>query len=1048
MNDQRRKSLDEFSNESEQFERQFEQFQAGEGNESARADLIAKIVIWLQDCATQGRFIPSASPHRRAFRSLLGSWNSRLRAQGHFIEGIDNLADFDSDAGIVLRVDCPYPGLEPYTQSQRDSFFGREELVTSSVQHLEQQGNRILAIIGASGSGKSSVALAGILPRLMELHEGAWIFGKLTPGVRPLAEFAALVAQVIGLPDQATEIERGLTDKPGEALGRLAERCRGKTLMLLIDQFEELFTMCRDAGERSAFAQVLCSLSDPAVSINGFSCRILLTLRTDHLKHLEDHDPLKELHRRLVGEKNILWLSYIGFDDIKRAIKKPADEVGLRFVPEGLVDQLASQTAGPFNGLPLLQFSLRRLWDTRPKNQAGEPLDLVTRKMVEDLPDVAGALGKVADSIFATFTRSQKKLCERLLLELLVLDENFEAPLRRRRNEEELKGVLPKVLSSPPDPGEVDRVIEDLVRAGLLRRFGDGANAQLEVAHEALLRHWPQIYQLVTGAETKERLHLIKQIGRQAGDWTNHGKSRNYLILRGEQLNHARKYAADGWLAEAEAMAYVAACRSQQVKRTWYFLVKIFFVLGLSIFAYLYRQDENRRIAEMEKTQLDRIAKASELVSYGFYYLLQTDDSENARKNFEEANQVMQEQGIVAKLGLGLIFMKNLNYEEARSCFEEVISLTLKRENRKSSKQDPLLYTYYYYLGKSCNALNKHADAIDAFESAKALMEKRNPGDKNLPDYLYQLGLSHLYLGETEDAEKFFNEASRLGWNKKATIWDAFGQIYLRNRDFHAAKAAFEEAIKIDPNECSFYVNLGHANLELGEFNDAKRNFETALVKGAGAAAHNALGQLYVKKREFKRAITEFEKAINLDPNEPAYHISLGLAYFANQDWEGSIKVFTNVVEKDPKNASAWLNLTQAYVSEANRLKERNENKKAGESSKKAEDAINKALRNCELKGEDRQKALTLLADSLVAQGNYQAAIAAYEELCKNKPQDAFLALYLADAYYENKKRPKAEEYVKKAEDLANSDPQLQVQEAKNFFDQKIRQLKDNINGL
>ncbi len=561
MNKEKRKSLDEFSDESELFESQFEQLAAGQSDELARARFIAETTDWLQDCAKQGRFIPLACADRRAFRSLLERWSSRLREQGFCVEGIDSLAEFDPSAGIVLTGDCPYPGLDPYTQSWRGSFFGREPLISSCLAHIEQQGNRILLIIGASGSGKSSLALAGILPRLAELHEAAWLFApRLTPGPHPMAELASAIAQAVGQAHRARDIERDLATKPDEALGQLAALCQDRSLMLFIDQFEELLTICRDAGEQSAFTQVLCALSDSTTSSTAFCCRILLTLRTDHLARFETNNALKPLHMRLVGENNQRYLSAIGFADIKRAIKEPADEAGLRFIPATIIDQLASQTAGLSNGLPLLQFALRRLWDTRPRNECDEPLDLITEEMVKGLPDVERALGTVADGVFATFSVSQQRICERLLLELLVLDDSFEEPLRRRRNETELTQVLHARFSAPSDVG---KVIDELVAAGLLRRFGENPNSQLEVAHEALLRHWDHIYALVAGAEIKERLHLIKQIGREASDWVGHDRSNDYLSLRGERLARAISYAADGWLAEAEVMAYIDACVGQ-----------------------------------------------------------------------------------------------------------------------------------------------------------------------------------------------------------------------------------------------------------------------------------------------------------------------------------------------------------------------------------------------------------------------------------------------------------------------------------------------------
>ena len=104
-------------------------------------------------------------------------------------------------------------------------------------------------------------------------------------------------------------------------------------------------------------------------------------------------------------------------------------------------------------------------------------------------------------------------------------------------------------------------MIEDFVAAGLARRFGEGPDLQLEVAHEALLRHWEFIYALLTGAEVKERLHLVKQIGREAGEWAGRGRPADYLTFRGERLNRAIGYANDGWLADAVATAYIEACK-------------------------------------------------------------------------------------------------------------------------------------------------------------------------------------------------------------------------------------------------------------------------------------------------------------------------------------------------------------------------------------------------------------------------------------------------------------------------------------------------------
>ena len=554
-----RQNLDQLIDQSEQFETRWEERQSG--GEPQRDKLLGDLTEFVRVCATHGVFIPLGSPDRRALRSILDRWNSRLREAG--VQAGEELAEYDPKAGVALEGPCPYPGLNAYTAKQRGTFFGREEEINRAAKHFETAGNRIWLIYGSSGSGKSSLALAGILPRLQDSHKGSWLFAPpFTPGAQPNLALAKAVARAIRQPKRAPEIERGLADAPDDALAFLATVCKGRPLTLLVDQFEELLTLCRDTNEQGRFARIICALSDPETSVEGFTAHVLLTLRTDHLGRFEHADALAPLHRRLIGEHNYDQLSTIRFADIRRAIKEPADQLGLRFVPPDLIDRLANQAAGLANGLPLLQFALQRLWDTRPVNSDGKPLDLITQEMVDSLPDVQGALGKVAAHCFEAFSEPQRRACERLLQELVVLDENFEEPLRRRRGERELIEELQAKARHRTE--DIKRVINDFVDERLLRRFGVGRTSQLEIAHEALLRHWPHLRELLTGADAKDRLHLVKQIGRESAEWADRGCHDDELRLHGGRLQRAVEYAEDGWFADKNARAYIEACQRRE----------------------------------------------------------------------------------------------------------------------------------------------------------------------------------------------------------------------------------------------------------------------------------------------------------------------------------------------------------------------------------------------------------------------------------------------------------------------------------------------------
>ena len=535
----------------------FESLESRSPNDPECGAFVRELRSWLLTCVAHGRYLSTGSPQRLALQGLLNEWKARLRREGHRLEGIDHLADFDPKAGVVLDVECPYPGLDAYRADRSAIFFGRSKLIERYVEHLVK--NRIFLIVGASGSGKSSLALAGVRPKLQASHPD-WLYpADFTPGTAPLAALATAVASAVGNPDAAVPLARALRADPASAPPQLAELCGRRSLMLLIDQFEELITLCRDSGEQAAFAAVLVALSEPSATDAGWACYTLLTLRTDHLARFGDSNALRPLYVRLVDGHNSELLTTLSFEDIKRAIAEPARDVGLRFLPPTIVEQLASQTAGLANGLPLLQFALRRLWDTRPTDaQTRQPLDFIAQAMVDALPDVQRSLGTVAEGIFQTFTEQQRKICERALHELVLLDENFEEPLRRRRNRAELLRVLESQF--PGAKQDIADVESRFITAGLLRTFGQGSDEQIEVAHEALLRHWERLNQAVSGEEAKRRLHTVKQIAREAMEWQTHGRSEDFLKQQGEPLQSALGYLANGWLAEAESKAYVDAC--------------------------------------------------------------------------------------------------------------------------------------------------------------------------------------------------------------------------------------------------------------------------------------------------------------------------------------------------------------------------------------------------------------------------------------------------------------------------------------------------------
>ena len=151
---------------------------------------VLEVEALLRECVAAGKYLATGSPDRKMLTAIVDEWNSRLRREGHRLTDLNRLAPFDPTAGIVLDFPCPYPGLDAYNAEQRGSFFGRDALAENYAERLLT--SRIFLIVGASGSGKSSLALAGIRPLVRDTHPD-WLFAApFTPGGTPLEALADL----------------------------------------------------------------------------------------------------------------------------------------------------------------------------------------------------------------------------------------------------------------------------------------------------------------------------------------------------------------------------------------------------------------------------------------------------------------------------------------------------------------------------------------------------------------------------------------------------------------------------------------------------------------------------------------------------------------------------------------------------------------------------------------------------------------------------------------------------------------------------------------
>ena len=468
-------------------------------------------------------------------------------------QALADIADLEAEITRLrnhpISENNPYLGLLSFKEADAERFFGRDALIAELVTRAEKTA--FLAVLGASGSGKSSVVRAGLVPALKagRLHGSEhWRSILMRPGARPVDTLAAELAKLqAGDLDQTLHLTASLSKHTNAlflAAELLLDRTRGQRLILIVDQAEELWTNA-SAKERTQFIELLLTASASSES----SVITIVTMRADFLHRVAEHPALA----KAIADNDVI-VSLMSERELRDAIVQPADQAGAHFQNESLVDELVKQSLNRQGALPLLEYTLQALWEKQDNGQ-------LTWDAYRSLGGVEGALAARADQIIAKHypEPAQKNRLRAILLRLVQPGEGVEDTRR--------VVDLTSLTSNESEPTQLKNFIAPFVQERFLTTNTDHntGHETLEIAHEALIRAWPIFKGWIDANRADLRFHL--QLDEAAKEWIRNQEDPDFLWA-GLRLDNVEEWLTQAHLDLTETVSrFLAACRSAQQKR-------------------------------------------------------------------------------------------------------------------------------------------------------------------------------------------------------------------------------------------------------------------------------------------------------------------------------------------------------------------------------------------------------------------------------------------------------------------------------------------------
>ncbi|MEA5550488.1 hypothetical protein VB713_05765 [Anabaena cylindrica UHCC 0172] len=482
------------------------------------------------------------------------------------------LVSSDSTDAVDKNIPCPYRGLFHFGPNDADVFFGRETFIEKL--YSATKTNNFIHVLGASGSGKSSVVLAGLVPKLQK--EGHWQFTHFRPGSDPFHALAlALVSLYTPRLDQTEQIAQArklanyLQDGSvllSDVFITIRQNHPNHRVLLIADQFEEIYTLCNNQEIRCKFLDCLLVSLETATSLSSSATVLVTTMRADFLGNALSYRPFAD-----VLQNADVKLGAMNREELTEVIEKPAQKVGITF-DTGLVKRILKDVEDQPGNLPLLEFALTQLWNKR----TGKHL---SHKIYEEIGEVEGALARHADEKYGNLTNKDKEKVRRIFIQLVLPGEGTEDTKR---------------LATRAEVGEENwDLVTRLANERLVVSNTKDRIDTVEIVHEALIRAWSNLQGWI---EDNRAFRVWQERLKAAMRQWEFIDNDDSALLRGVALSEA-----ESWLQQ----------RLEEISSS----ERVFIKTSAELRDHLQQQEEERQQRELQQ---ERKARQAAQVTAGF----------------------------------------------------------------------------------------------------------------------------------------------------------------------------------------------------------------------------------------------------------------------------------------------------------------------------------------------------------------------------------------------------------------------------------------------